>query len=234
MSDRGGNGSGAGLGAKSARAVPQDAPLRAPNHHAGIKRQNLESVPASSSGMPASRRHRACRVLTLFLGRGIAVGLLAGRLSMIDLASWLGSLGRLGWLFIGTFHASLLIGADLYLAGPSVESVRHRGADGRHLIPENNRHSRCDDDGSREHGHCHGVVHPAEYALRSTRFPARKSATIKLTRYQNTAPAGLGGWGRKGISASPVPRNKLGSAHYLDSKWQITSYLLFRVSNRIF
>src|ERR1700704_5406245 len=91
------------------------------------------------------------------------------------------SLGRLGWLVIGTFHASLLIGADLYLAGPSVESVRHGGADGRHLIPENNRHSRCDDDGSRDDGRCHGVVHLAEYALRSTRFPARKSATIKLT-----------------------------------------------------
>src|SRR5882762_3651994 len=39
-------------------------------------------------------------------------------------------LGRSGWLVIGTFHASLLIGADLYLAGPSVESVRHGGADG--------------------------------------------------------------------------------------------------------
>jgi hypothetical protein len=112
-------------------------------------------------------------------------------MSMIDLASWLGFLGRLGWLVIGTFHTSLLIGADLYLAGPAVESVRHGGADGRHLIPENNRHSRCDDDGSREHGHCHGVVHPAEYALRSTRFPARKSATIKLTRY----PGRAGGWG---------------------------------------
>jgi hypothetical protein len=39
-------------------------------------------------------------------------------------ASWLGSLGRLGWLVIRAFHANLLIGADLYLAGPSVESVR--------------------------------------------------------------------------------------------------------------
>ena len=39
-------------------------------------------------------------------------------------ASWLGSLWRLGWLVIRAFHANLLIGADLYLAGPSVESVR--------------------------------------------------------------------------------------------------------------
>src|SRR5216684_4268156 len=78
------------------------------------------------------------------------------------------SLGRLGWLVIGTFHASLLIGTDLYLAGPSVESVRHGGADGRHLIPENNRHSRCDDDGSRDDGHGHGVVHPANMRLRGT------------------------------------------------------------------
>jgi hypothetical protein len=31
-----------------------------------------------------------------------------------------------------------------------------------------------------------------------------------------------------------VPRNKQGSAHPLDNKWQITSYLLFWVSNRIF
>jgi hypothetical protein len=31
-----------------------------------------------------------------------------------------------------------------------------------------------------------------------------------------------------------VPRNKLGSAHPLDSKWQITSYLLYWVCNRIF
>ena len=29
-----------------------------------------------------------------------------------------------------------------------------------------------------------------------------------------------------------VPRNKLSSAHPLDSKWQITSYLLYWVSNR--
>jgi hypothetical protein len=36
-----------GWGLMSARAVPQDAPLRAPNHHAGIKRQNLVSVRAS-------------------------------------------------------------------------------------------------------------------------------------------------------------------------------------------
>ena len=100
---------------------------------------------------------------------------------MIDLASWLGSLGRLGWLVIRAFHSSLLIGADLYLAGPPVESVRHGSADGRHLIPENNRHSRCDDDGSRDDGNGHGVAHPAEYALRSARFPARNSATIKLT-----------------------------------------------------
>src|SRR5216684_5834257 len=91
-------------------------------------------------------------------------------------ASWLGSLGRLGWLVIGTFHASLLIGADLYLAGPSVESVCHGGADGRHLIPENSRHSRCDDEGSRDDGHGHGVFHFAEYALRSTRFPAQYCA----------------------------------------------------------
>jgi len=88
----------------------------------------------------------------------------------------LGSLGRLGWLVIGTFHASLLIGADLYLAGPSVESVRHGGADGRHLISENSRHSRCDDEGSRDDGHGHGVFHFAEYALRSTRFPAQYCA----------------------------------------------------------
>jgi hypothetical protein len=94
-------------------------------------------------------------------------------MSMIDLASWLGSLGRLGWLVIRAFHSSLLIGADLYLAGPPVESVRHGGADGRHLIPENNRHSRCDDDGSRDDGNGHGVVHPAEYALWGARFPAR-------------------------------------------------------------
>src|SRR5712675_2129323 len=75
------------------------------------------------------------------------------------------SLGRLGWLVIRAFHASLLIGADLYLAGPSVESVRHGGADGRHLISENSRHSRCDDEGSRDDGHGHGVFHFAEYAL---------------------------------------------------------------------
>jgi hypothetical protein len=31
-----------------------------------------------------------------------------------------------------------------------------------------------------------------------------------------------------------VQRNKLGSAHPLDSKWQITSYVLYWVSNRIF
>jgi hypothetical protein len=31
-----------------------------------------------------------------------------------------------------------------------------------------------------------------------------------------------------------VPKNKLGSAHPLDSKWQITSYLLYWVSNWIF
>ena len=79
-----------------------------------------------------------------------------------------GGLGRSGWLVIGTFHASLLIGADLYLAGPSVESVRHGGADGHHLIPENNRHSRCDDDGSRDDGHGHGVVHTANMLLRGT------------------------------------------------------------------
>jgi hypothetical protein len=79
-----------------------------------------------------------------------------------------GGLGRLRWLVIGAFHASLLVGADLYLAGPSVESVRHGGADGRHLIPENNRHSRCDDDGSRDDGHGHGVVHPANMRLRGT------------------------------------------------------------------
>src|SRR6266478_2404800 len=78
------------------------------------------------------------------------------------------SLGRLGWLVIGTFHTSLLIGADLYPAGPSVESVRHGGADGRHLIPENSRHSRCDDEGSRDDGHGHGVVHPANMRLRGT------------------------------------------------------------------
>ena len=44
-------------------------------------------------------------------------------------------------------------------------------------------------------------------------------------------PSGAG-WGRKGYAT--VPRNKQGSAHPLDSKWQITSYLLFWVSNRIF
>ncbi len=71
------------------------------------------------------------------------------------------SLGRLGWLVIGTFHASLLIGTDLYLAGPSVESVRHGGADGRHLIPENNRHSCCDDDSSCHDGDGYRIVHPA-------------------------------------------------------------------------
>jgi hypothetical protein len=124
-------------------------------------------------------------------GVGSRSGFCPVAMSIIDLASWLGSLGRLGWLVIGTFHASLLIGADLYIAGPSVESVRHGGADGRHLIPENNRHCRCNDDGSRDDGHCHGVVHPAEYALRSTRFPARKSATIKLTHY----PGRAGVWG---------------------------------------
>jgi hypothetical protein len=96
---------------------------------------------------------------------------------------WLGSLGRLGWLVIRALHAGLLIGADLYLAGPSVESVRHGGANGRHLIPENKRHSRCDDDGSRDDGNGHGVVHLAEYAPRTDRFPARKSATIKLIHY---------------------------------------------------
>src|SRR6266481_6763651 len=72
-----------------------------------------------------------------------------------------GGLGRLGWLVIGTFHASLLIGTDLYLAGPSVESVRHGGADGRHLIPENNRHSCCDDDSSCNHGDGYRILHPA-------------------------------------------------------------------------
>jgi|SRR5882672_9106641 len=41
------------------------------------------------------------------------------------------------------------------------------------------------------------------------------------------------GWGRKGY-ASQVPRKKQGSAHPLNNKWQITSYLLFWVSNRIF
>src|SRR5216684_979902 len=104
-------------------------------------------------------------------------------------ASWLGSLGRLGWLVIGTFHASLLIGADLYLAGPSVESVCHGGADGRHFIPENSRHSRCDDEGSRDDGHGHGVFHFAEYALRSTRFPAQYCA-IRNVRH-GLPPANL-------------------------------------------
>src|SRR5882762_4040337 len=99
------------------------------------------------------------------------------------------SLGRLGWLVIGTFHASLLIGADLYLAGPSVESVRHGGADGRHLISENSRHSRCDDEGSRDDGHGHGVFHFAEYALRSTRFPAQYCA-IRNVRH-GLPPANL-------------------------------------------
>jgi hypothetical protein len=44
-------------------------------------------------------------------------------------------------------------------------------------------------------------------------------------------------WGKAGAVVreyASVPRNKLGSAHPLDSKWQITSYLLFWVSNRIF
>src|SRR5258707_14801911 len=41
------------------------------------------------------------------------------------------------------------------------------------------------------------------------------------------------GWGCKGY-ASQVPRKKQGSAHPLNNKWQITSYLLFWVSNRIF
>src|SRR5216684_5917358 len=97
------------------------------------------------------------------------------------------SLGRLGWLVIGTFHASLLIGTDLYLAGPSVESVRHGGADGRHLIPENNRHSRCDDDGSRDDGHGHGVVHPAEYAPRLARFPAGSWISPAATQRSTSA-----------------------------------------------
>jgi hypothetical protein len=35
MANVGGNGFGAGLGLKSARAVPQDALFQAPNHHAG-------------------------------------------------------------------------------------------------------------------------------------------------------------------------------------------------------
>ena len=114
---------------------------------------------------------------------------LHGTLILSNLASWLGSLGRLGWLVIRAFHSSLLIGADLYLAGPPVESVRHGGADRRHLIPENNRHSRCDDDGSRDDGRGHGVIHSAKYAPRTARFPARKSATIKLTHYPaRTAP----------------------------------------------
>ncbi len=78
------------------------------------------------------------------------------------------SLGRLGWLVIRAFHASLLIGADLYLAGPSVESMRHGGADGRHLIPENNRHSRCDDDSSCNHGDGYRILHPANMRMRGT------------------------------------------------------------------
>ena len=65
----------------------------------------------------------------------------------------------------------------------SCRSTGRIGAPGvcRHFIPENNRHSRCDDDGSRDDGRGHGVIHSAKYALRNTRFPARKSATIKLT-----------------------------------------------------
>jgi hypothetical protein len=75
------------------------------------------------------------------------------------------SLGRLGWLVIRTFHSSLLIGADLYLAGPPVESVRHGGADGRDFIPESDRHSGRDDDSSRDDGNSHGVVHLANMRL---------------------------------------------------------------------
>jgi len=78
----------------------------------------------------------------------------------------------------------------LYLAGPSVEPVRrHGGADGRHLISENSRHSRCDDEGSRDDGHGHGVFHFAEYALRSTRFPAQYCA-IRNVRH-GLPPANL-------------------------------------------
>jgi hypothetical protein len=47
-------------------------------------------------------------------------------------------------------------------------------------------------------------------------------------------PSGGLGAGAVSKDYASVPRNKLGSAHPLDSKWQITSYLLYWVSNRIF
>jgi hypothetical protein len=63
-----------------------------------------------------------------------------------------------------------LIGADLYFASPSVKALRHGEADRRNLIPENNRHCRCDDDSSRNDSGGYGVVHPEQYALRIARF----------------------------------------------------------------
>jgi hypothetical protein len=47
-------------------------------------------------------------------------------------------------------------------------------------------------------------------------------------------PSGGLGAGAVSKDYASVPRNKLGSAHPLDSKWQITPYLLYWVSNRIF
>ena len=45
-------------------------------------------------------------------------------------------------------------------------------------------------------------------------------------------PRGKAGAASKEYASVPI--NKLGSAHPLDSKWQITWYLLYWVSNRIF
>jgi len=48
----------------------------------------------------------------------------------IDLAGWLGSLGRLGWLVIGANHPAILSSAKLYFAGPSVKSIGYAYACG--------------------------------------------------------------------------------------------------------
>ena len=109
------------------------------------------------------------------------------------------SLGRLGWLVIRAFHASLLIGADLYLAGPSVESMRHGGADGRHLIPENNRHSRCDDDSSCNHGDGYRILHPANMRLRGTQ-------ASRIPCHNQTDPTT--GGPRCGALAGPLSRGR--------------------------